>query len=217
MKLFIDTIDIERVVPYAHLGIIDGITMNPSSMAKASDPLHIVRSFTQLLPESDICVQVTEQDPAAMYEQAQRLASLAENIVIKIPTLPGYVELVSRLIDLQIRINMTLVCSVNQALILAPLGVSYLSVFVGRLDDAGFKGMEVAEQVQDFLDTYDYDTELLVSSVRSAEHVEQSIAIGADAITMPIDIFENLMVHDMSIEGLETFMRDWKASGKRLL
>ena len=217
MKILLDTIDVQRVAPYAALGIIDGITMNPSSLAQAADPLQVIRSFIQLLPDTDICVQVTEQDPSAMFEQAQRLAAISPNIVVKIPALPGYIDVVSRLIDLQIRINMTLVGSVNQALILAPLGVSYLSVFVGRLDDAGYEGMDVAEQIQDFLDTYDYDTELLVSSVRSAEHVEQSIAIGADAITMPIDIFENLMVDDLSIAGLETFMRDWKAGGKKLL
>jgi transaldolase len=216
MKLFIDTIEIERVAPYAKLGIIDGVTINPSSLSHAKNPLYLIQSYIQLLPESDICVQVTHQDPVSMLDQAQRLAALSENIVIKVPALPGYLELINHLEEQGIRVNATLVASVQQVMILAPLGVSYVSVFMGRLDQAGYSGLTVVQDVQDFLDTYDYETELMVSSIRTTDQVASCASLGADAITMPIDVFEQLMVHDLSIAGLETFMHDWKEGGKQL-
>ncbi len=218
MKIFLDTADYKKIAECAQTGLVDGVTINPSLLKVQNEPpLKIVREILRVLPEAEINLQVTEQEPHKVYEQAKHIAHLAENMLVKVPCHKMYLPVIAQLIQEDIPVNVTLVFSLSQALEMAKLGVNYISVFIGRLYDNGVDGLEVAAAVQEMLDTYGFESELLVASVRTKEQVEGAIMLGADAITMPVDVFNQLAEHPLSDAGLKKFADDWQNGPHKLL
>ncbi len=210
MKLFLDTADYKKIAECSVTGLIDGVTINPSLLKVQNEPpLKIVQEIIKVLPEAEISLQVTEQDPHKVYEQAKHIVNVADNMLVKIPCHKLYMPVIAQLIQEGIPVNATLVFTLNQAFELAKLGVHYISLFVGRLYDNGVDGLKVATTIQQMLDTYDYDSELLIASVRNPEHIEGALALGCDAITIPVDIFNQLSMSSLSDAGLEQFKQDW--------
>ncbi len=211
MKIFLDSADYKKIAECAQTGLIDGVTINPSLLkTQQESPLKIVREIVRVVPEAEINLQVTECEPHKVYEQARAIAHLTDTMVVKIPCCAQYLPVIAQLIQEDIPVNVTLVFNLNQALEVAKLGVNYISVFVGRLYDNGIDGLEIASSVQEMLDTYSYESELLVASIRTKEQVEGSILLGADAITMPPEVFNELVDHPLSQAGIEKFSEDWQ-------
>lgn len=210
MKIFLDTADYKKIAQYADTGLIDGVTINPTLLKVQNEPpVKIVHEILRMLPNAEVNLQVTEQEPKKVYLQAQQIAQLAENMIVKIPCHNSYIPVIDKLLQNGIPVNSTLVFNLAQALTMAKLGVNYISVFVGRLDDDKQNGLEIAQRVQEMLDNYDFDSELLVASVRTQEHVLSAISFAADAITMSPEIFAQLTEDPLSQAGLEKFKNDW--------
>jgi len=216
MKLFLDTADVKQIRLWSATGLIDGVTTNPTNMsAQASAPLEIIKELSSLLPDGLISVEVTEQEPQAVYEQAVRIAALAENIVVKIPCAVQYYAIINKLVQQEIPLNITLVFSVAQAVMMAKLGVDMVSPFVGRLDDSGVDGIQVLSDICTVYELYSYDTAVLAASIRSVQKFEQALMAGADAVTIPIQVLEGLTQHTLTDKGMLTFNQDWQKLGIR--
>jgi len=214
MKIFLDTANVATIAQWASSGLIDGVTTNPTHLSKENKaPRAVIEEIVALLPEGEISVEVTEQAPEAVYQQAQKIARIAENIVVKIPCASQYYSVINRLLDEGICINITLVFSVTQALMMAKLGVAMISPFLGRLDDIDAHGLQTIENIRAMLDTYEYETELLAASVRSVEDISKLMNIGVDSITLPIEVFEKSLDHPLTSKGMELFGSDWKKLG----
>lgn len=216
MKIFLDTADVSAIKKWANTGLIDGITTNPTHLAKqGGDPLAIIKEICQLLPEGDINVQVTEKEPEAVYRQALKIAKLADQITVKIPCSRDYYPIIKRLVAEDIPMNITLVFSLTQGLAMAKLGVTYISPFVGRLEDIGEDGVSLVESLCDMMDVYQFSTEVLVASVRSVAHVEAAIEAGAHVVTLPPELLEKATQHPLTDKGMQLFQADWaKVAGK---
>lgn len=211
MNLFLDTANIAAIRKVALTGLIDGVTTNPTHLSKeGGSPLAVIKQLCALLPDGEISVEVTETEPQKVFEQAREIAAIAENVVVKIPCAPEYYEIISKLVNEGVPLNITLVFSVSQALMLAKLGVVYISVFVGRLDDSGVDGLEVLATIREMLDEYDFDSMLLAASIRSVEHFEQAAVIGVDAVTITPELFEQAIQHELTVVGMQKFAADWQ-------
>lgn len=216
MKIFLDTADIESIKKWKSTGLIDGVTTNPAHLSKAGgNPAEVVKEICQLLPEGDISVEVTEHKPDEVYAQAQKIAAIAPNVVVKIPVHSKYLSVIKQLVDEGIRINITLLFSVVQALMMAKLGVEYISPFIGRIDDIDGEGLKMLEDTVDLIDLYEFDTQVLAASLRSVRYISDVIRAGADAITIPVDIFEKALDHPLTRDGMEKFDKDWQKLGVR--
>lgn len=214
MKIFLDTAHVASIQKWASSGLIDGVTTNPSSLSKeGGDPKKHILDICALLPEGDISVEVTETDPHKIYQQAHEIAALADNVVVKVPCHSDYIPVIHRLVSDGIPLNITLVFSLTQALLMCKLQVDYISPFIGRLDDAGSNGLELIENTVIMLDNYEFETQLLAASIRSVDHVNQVIQLGADVITMPVAIFEQLCAHPLTDQGIAKFNQDWQKLG----
>lgn len=214
MKLFLDTASVAGIQQWATTGLIDGVTTNPTHLSKeAGLPTQIIQQICALLPDGEISVEVTEQEPQAVYQQAQRIAKLADNIVVKIPCYTEYLPVIKKLVEEEVVLNITLVFSAIQGLLLAKLGVAYISPFIGRLDDSDENGIEVVDSLRQLLDNYDYETEILAASIRTVFHVHQAALAGADAITVPLEVLQKMMYHPLIESGMKQFDADWKKLG----
>ncbi|MBN22897.1 MAG: fructose-6-phosphate aldolase [Bdellovibrionaceae bacterium] len=209
MKIFIDSAEIEEIKAAAQTGLVDGITTNPSLVARSG------RNFKELLEEitsyihGPISAEVTENDANSMFEQGKELAKIHENIVIKVPLNTEGLIATQKFSSEGIKTNVTLCFSANQAWLAAKSGATYISPFVGRLDDISSDGMALISDIRTVYDNYQYETQILVASIRHPEHVLQSILIGADVATIPYKVFMQLIKHPLTTAGLETFMKDW--------
>lgn len=214
MKIYLDTANIDAIKKYIATGLIDGITTNPTHLSKESGDLkkHILE-ICSLLPHGFISVQATEHEPNALYAQAKKIAALAPNVIVKIPCAAQYYSVIQRLVKEGIALNITLVFTVPQALFMSKLGVRIISPFIGRWDDNGADGIELLTQIRAMLDTYDFPTELLAASIRSVQHMNQALLVGADSITLPIPIFEQAMKNVLTDQGMQTFDADWNKLG----
>lgn len=214
MKLFLDTAHVAAIRHWAATGLIDGVTTNPTHVSKeGGSPLALIKQLCAIVPDGEVSVEVTETEPQKVYEQARQIAAIADNVVVKIPCAPEYYEVIRKLVEEEIPLNITLVFSVAQALMMAKLGVVYISVFVGRLEDNGVDGLEIVAAIREMLDEYDFESELLVASVRSVEHFEQAAILGADAITVSPEILEAATQHDLTRAGMHKFAEDWEKLG----
>lgn len=214
MKVFLDTANIEFIKKWMPTGLIDGVTTNPTHLSKeGGDPLDQVLRICELVPDGDISVEVIEIEPEAVYEQAKKIAALAPNIVVKVPSHSNYLAVINRLVTDGIRINITLLFSVVQALMMAKLGVTYISTIVGRLDDIDGDGIRVLEDTVNMVELYDYQSEVLAASLRSVKHIHEVINTGAHAITIPPEIFEKALDHPMTAQGMKQFDTDWQKLG----
>lgn len=214
MEFFLDTADLDEIRQGLDWGMVDGVTTNPSLIAKQGRPyLPTVREIAELVP-GPVSGEVLATDLDGMLDQGRRLADLAENVVVKIPLLPVGLQVVRTFADEGIRTNVTLCFSANQALLAAKAGASYISPFVGRLDDVGQDGMELIADIVEIYENYDFDTEVLVASVRHPMHVHQSALLGADVATLPFKALEQLYKHQLTDIGLDKFLADWEKTGK---
>jgi transaldolase len=210
MKLFIDTGNLKEIEGLVPLGIIDGITTNPSLLAKeGGDPRAILKKICRTV-QGPVSAEVVTTDADAMVREGRELAAIDEHIVVKVPFTKEGVKACKRLADEGIRVNVTLVFSPTQALIAAKVGASYVSPFVGRLDDIATGGMDLVRQLVEIYSQYDFRTEILVASVRHPIHVVEAARMGADVCTCPAAVIDAMFKHPLTDIGLEKFLKDWE-------
>ena len=214
MEFFLDTADIEEITTGLEWGMVDGVTTNPSLIAKQGKPyLPTVKEVAELVP-GPVSGEVLATDLDGMLDQGRRLAELADNVVVKLPLGPPGLQAVRTLAGEGIRSNVTLCFSSAQALLAAKAGAAYISPFVGRLDDVGQDGMELISEVVAMYSHYDFDTKVLVASVRHPMHVVQAALMGAEVVTLPFKTLSQLYRHPLTDKGLERFLSDWKTTGR---
>ena len=216
MDFFLDTADIREIEAGLDWGMVDGVTTNPSLIARQGRPyLGTVREIAELVGAGrPVSGEVLATHFEGMMEEARRLAGLAPNVGVKVPLGPPGLKAARLLRAEGISTNVTLCFSANQALLAAKAGASYISPFVGRLDDAGHDGMELIDEVVTVYRNYDFDTKVLVASVRSATHMARAALIGAEVATLPFSVLEQLYRHPLTDLGLERFLADWNKTGR---
>ncbi|MDT8443779.1 MAG: fructose-6-phosphate aldolase [Desulfuromonadales bacterium] len=211
MKFFIDTADIKEITAANELGLVDGVTTNPSLVAKSGRDFHEVLKEIIALVDGPISAEVVATDTAGMVSEGEVLAELApDKIVIKLPLTEDGLKATKILSKKGLKTNLTLVFSPLQALLAAKAGATYVSPFVGRLDDIGHDGMDIVDQIGTIFDNYGYTTEIIVASVRSPQHVLQAGLMGADICTIPYSVMLQLAKHPLTDIGLEKFLADWQ-------
>ncbi|MEM0446200.1 MAG: fructose-6-phosphate aldolase [Candidatus Nitrosocaldus sp.] len=210
VQIFLDTANLDAIRKYNDMGILDGVTTNPTLLAKEnSDPIEIMKEIIRIV-KGPVSLEVVSTDLDGMLEEAHRLARLGTNAVIKIPMIPDGLKAIKRLSSEGVKTNCTLVFSPNQAMLAAKAGATYVSPFIGRLDDAGHDGMQVIRDTVQIFRNYNFSTKVLVASVRHPLHVIEAAKIGADVITMPPDVLEKMIRHPLTDKGLSTFLADWE-------
>ncbi len=213
MKFFLDSADITEIRRAMEAGLIDGITTNPSLLSKAAGggrgPREILEEICTTVP-GPISAEVVAIDKEQMYAEGKELAKIADNIVIKVPLTEDGLIACRRFRSDGIRVNVTLCFSSAQALLAAKAGASYISPFVGRLDDVGENGMELISQIVQIYDNYDFETEVLVASVRNPMHVVEAALLGAHVATVPAKVLHQLLGHPLTDKGLKAFLADWE-------
>ena len=214
MQFFLDTAEMKEIETGLEWGMVDGITTNPSLIAKSGRPyLATVQEIARLVP-GPVSGEVLATEYEEILTQGRRLAGLAENVVVKVPLTPAGLRAVATFKKEGIRTNVTLCFSATQALLAAKAGAAYISPFVGRLDDVAEEGMELIDQVVSIYRNYGFDTQVLVASVRHPIHVVQAALMGADVATIPFKVLEQLYKHPLTEVGLDRFLADWKKTGK---
>lgn len=213
MKLFLDTADVAAIKLWAQTGIIDGVTTNPTLLSKTSDPKKTIQEIIALLPQGEISVEVTEEDPNKVYEQAKKIAALHKQVLVKIPCHVSYYGVIKKLVDEKVRINVTLVFSVVQALMMSKLSVAYISPFVGRWDDIDVDGIALLQEMCELRDNYGYETQILAASLRTVRQLHDAVLTGADVVTLPPSLLEKALQHPLTDKGMELFAADWKKLG----
>jgi transaldolase len=214
VKLFLDTANFGWVHKLNQMGIVDGVTTNPTLVAK--EPGEFEDIIVGLCKEvkGDVSAEVVSTEHEGMVSEAKHLASLAPNVVVKIPVIPEGLRATKTVSDLGIRVNVTLVFSANQGLLAAKAGASFISPFIGRLDDIGQRGMEVVEDLVKIRDNYRLKSEVLVGSIRHPQHVLEAAKAGADIATMPPEVMEKMIQHPLTDSGLKRFLEDWQRAKK---
>lgn len=214
MRFFLDTADVREIAKGLEWGMVDGITTNPSLIAKAGKPyLPTVKEIAEMV-DGPVSGEVLATDYPTILEQGRRLAGLAENVVVKVPLTPDGLRAVVTFAGEEVPCNVTLCFSAAQALLAAKAGAAYVSPFIGRLDDVGHDGMALIEEIVEMYRQYDFDTEVLVASVRHPLHVVQAARLGADVVTIPFAVLEKLYQHPLTDVGLERFLADWAKTGR---
>lgn len=214
MKFFIDTANLEEIKSAAAMGILDGVTTNPSLAARESAPYReILAEICKVVP-GPVSAEVIATDSKGMLSEADELLKIADNIVIKIPTITEGLVAIKSLNERGVKTNATLVFNPIQALMVAKAGATYVSPFVGRLDDISTDGMDLISQIVQIYGNYGYSTEVLVASIRSPMHIVNSALLGAHVVTMPFGVINKLMQHPLTASGLEKFIEDFKKANK---
>ena len=210
MKFFIDTADTNAIRSLTETGLVDGVTTNPSLAAKAGKPFKNLIAEICELTHGDVSAEVIATDTAGMIDQGRILADIADNVVVKLPLTMDGLKACRTLAEEDIRSNVTLCFSANQALLAAKAGAAYISPFIGRLDDMNIDGMELIAEIRDIYDNYAFDTEILAASIRSVNHVKDAAILGADVATVPPKIIEDMVKHPLTDKGLDAFLADAK-------
>jgi transaldolase len=217
MKIFLDTASLKDIGWAAQAGLIDGVTTNPSLLAKQAgdlDPKDVLKEICSLV-EGPVSAEVVAVDADGMVREGRELARIADHIVVKVPMLEAGLVAVRRLAAEGIKTNVTLCFSSPQCLLAAKAGASYVSPFIGRLDDAGQDGMEVIREARAIFDNYQIATEILAASIRHPRHVVEAAMLGADAATLPPEVLQKLLHHPLTDRGLEQFLADWRQLAAR--
>lgn len=210
MKFFIDTANIDEIRQAKDMGVLDGVTTNPSLISKEDGRFEeIVKEILKEV-EGPVSVEVVSTEAPKMLEEAKEYAAFADNVVIKVPMIKEGLRAVKMISAEGIKTNMTLIFSASQALLAAKAGATYASPFIGRLDDRSSDGMELIREIVTVYDNYSFDTEILVASVRHPMHVLESALLGADVATIPLDVIDKLLDHPLTDSGLERFLEDWE-------
>ena len=214
MKLFLDTANLEQIKKLNAMGVVDGVTTNPTLVSKEPGEFEeIIKAICKEV-KGDVSAEVVSTDSDGMVTEAKRLSKLAPNVVVKIPMIPEGLRATKTVSGMGIRVNMTLIFSANQGLLAAKAGASFISPFIGRLDDIGQRGMEVVEDLVKIRDNYGLKAEVLVGSIRHPQHVLEAAKIGADIATMPPEVLEKMMHHPLTDAGLKRFLEDWEKAKK---
>jgi transaldolase len=217
MKIFLDTANRELIKKWLPTGLIDGVTTNPSLMSKeGSDTKAVLRDICDMV-QGPVSIEVIEKKPEAVYAQAKEIAKFAPNVVVKIPCLPEYMPVINRLVQEDVKLNITLVFSEIQALLVAKLGVAYISPFVGRLDDIGTEGPNLIDNLVIIKQNYEFSSEILAASIRTVYHWQRAAIAGVDVVTLPPAVLEQGMKHPLTDRGVELFDADWKKLNKPTL
>lgn len=211
MKFFLDTANIDDIKRYAEWGIVDGVTTNPSLIAKEGVDLETrIKEIAEVV-DGPISSEVLSTTAREMIEEGRKYSKWHKNVYVKLPTTEEGIKALTVLAKEGVKVNMTLVFNAGQALMVAKAGAKLVSPFIGRLDDIGQDGMALIEEVIEMYDNYDFETEVLVASVRHPRHVLESAMLGADVCTMPAAILDKLIKHPLTDKGLEKFLADWEA------
>lgn len=214
MKIFLDTADTAVIKKFLPTGLIDGITTNPTNLSAIRvNPKERILEICKLVPEGQISVEVTELEPEKVYAQAKVIAQLADNIWVKIPCHARYYPIIKKLVQEEVKLNITLVFTVLQSLMMCKLGVYYISPFIGRWEDLDVDGMEYIPEIRHMIDYYGFETKLLAASIRTVQHFHDALMAGADAATIAPDIFEKAITHHLTDQGIEKFSKDWAKLG----
>jgi len=214
MKIFLDTANLDDIKKWLQAGIVDGVTSNPTHLSQeGGDPTKQVLEICKMMPGKDISVEVTEKKPSDVYKQAKEIASLAENVVVKIPCHVSYYPVIRKLVQENINLNITLVFTLIQGMMMCKLGVRYISPFIGRWDDIDVDGIQLLDEMRFMVDQYQYSTQILAASLRNPRHVHDAILAGADVATIPVQVLEKITRHPLTDQGIIKFDADWQKLG----
>ena len=210
MKIFLDTANIDSIKKFVDLGIVDGITTNPSLLLKENkDPIDAMKRIVKLV-DGPVSLEVVATEYDNIMEESLKLANYGDNVVVKIPMNSAGLKAINSLSKKSIKTNVTLIFSANQALLAAKAGATYVSPFIGRLDDIGHDGLTVISDIVQIFSNYDITTQVLVASIRHPIHVIESAKLGADVVTLPPEILQKMIHHTLTDKGLDIFLADWE-------
>ncbi len=216
MKFFVDTADVNEIRELSETGLLDGVTTNPSLIMKSGRPiLEVTKEICEMV-EGPVSAEVTAVEFDEMMREADILSKIADNIAIKVPLTLDGLKACKTLTSSGRMVNVTLCFSANQALLAAKAGATFISPFIGRLDDTGIEGMELISEIRTIYDNYDFDTEILAASIRTTNHVKQAALIGADVATVPPAVLKALVKHPLTDKGLDAFLADWAKTGQKI-
>jgi transaldolase len=217
MKFFVDTADVAEIRDLAATGLLDGVTTNPSLIMKSGRPFReVIKEICEIV-EGEVSAEVAALDFDGMMAEGKNLAAIAPNVAVKVPLTWDGLKACRALRQLGHKVNVTLCFSANQALLAAKAGATFISPFVGRLDDINLDGMELIEEIRAIYDNYDFDTQILAASIRTPNHVKQAALAGADVATVPAAVLKSLVKHPLTDKGLEQFLADWKKTGQKIV
>jgi transaldolase len=217
MKFFVDTAEIKDIKELHETGLLDGVTTNPSLIAKSGRNIQdVIKEICSIVP-GPVSAEVAALDYDGMIAEGEHLAKIADNVVVKLPMTMNGLKATKYMHDKGIKTNVTLCFSANQALLAAKVGATYISPFLGRLDDINLDGVELIENIRQIYDNYAFDTQILAASIRTANHVTQVALAGADVATIPPAVIRKLAEHPLTNAGIEGFLKDWKATGQSIL
>jgi transaldolase len=210
MKIFLDTANLDSIRKYNDMGLLDGITTNPSLMSKeGGNPKNVMEEITKII-KGDVSLEVVSTEYSGMMEEGKRLREYGNNVVVKVPMTPDGLKACKSFASEGIPVNVTLIFSANQALLAAKSGAKYVSPFIGRLDDVGQDGMNLIKDIKQIFSNYpEFKTQILVASIRHPVHVVDAAKIGADVVTLPPAVLDKMMLHPLTKIGLENFLADW--------
>lgn len=218
MKFFVDTADVDEIRELAATGLLDGVTTNPSLVAKSGRPfLEVIREICEIV-DGPVSAEVTATDHSTMLSEGRKLAQLAGNVAVKVPLTPDGLKTCRVLADDGVMVNVTLCFSPSQSILAAKAGAAFVSPFIGRLDDISRDGMGLIADIRMIYDNYaEFATEILVASIRSPNHVAEAAKIGADVATIPPGVIRQLFNHPLTDKGLDAFLADWAGTGQSIL
>ena len=217
MKVFADTAEVTEIRELADMGLLDGVTTTPSLIAKSGRAFKEVIAEICAIVEGPVSAEVTALDAAGMIREGKELRKIAKNVAVKVPLTLDGLKACKTLTSEGIMVNVTLCFSANQALLAAKAGATFISPFIGRLDDIHLDGTELIAEIRQIYDNYAFDTEILAASIRTPLHVKQVALIGADVATVPPAVLKSLVKHPLTDKGIEQFMADWKKTGQTIL
>ena len=217
MKFFVDTADTTAIAELNETGLVDGVTTNPSLIKKSGrDILEVTKEICDMV-DGPVSAEVVATEADAMIEEGRKLAKIADNIAVKVPLTWAGLKACNVLTNEGNMVNVTLCFSANQALLAAKAGATFISPFIGRLDDINLDGMELISDIRQIYDNYGYDTQILAASIRTVNHAYQSAMIGADVMTAPPNVIKAMASHILTDKGLEAFLADWEKTGQKIL
>ena len=216
MKFFVDTADTKEIRELADTGLLDGVTTNPTLISKAGRDFKEVIAEICAIVEGPVSAEVTALDAETMVEEGKKLAKIAKNVAVKVPLTLDGLKACRTLTQAGTMVNVTLCFSANQALLAAKSGATFISPFIGRLDDINIDGMDLIRDIREIYDNYDFNTEILAASIRTPSHVKEAALAGADVATVPPNVLKSLVQHPLTDKGIESFLADWKKTGQAI-
>ncbi|MEQ8896262.1 MAG: fructose-6-phosphate aldolase [Roseovarius sp.] len=217
MKFFVDTADVDAIKELNDLGVVDGVTTNPSLILKSGrDILEVTKEITEIV-SGPVSAEVVALKADEMIAEGRKLAKIADNIAVKVPLTWDGLKACNVLTNEGHMVNVTLCFSANQALLAAKAGATFISPFIGRLDDMNLDGMQLIADIRQIYDNYDFDTQILAASIRTVNHAFEAARIGSDVMTAPPDVIKKMAQHPLTDKGLEAFLSDWEKTGQKIL